>query len=57
MNIKTNDSIRPAPSLMNRPNGCEFHVRCPFSSTHCDTEFASLQSFGDAHDLTCHYPR
>ena len=45
------------PSLMNRPNGCEFHRRYPFSSRHCDTGFPPVQSFGYAHHITCHYPR
>ena len=45
------------PSLMNRPLGCEFHTRCPFAAAHCDTQFPPLQNFGDAHSLTCHYPR
>ena len=45
------------PSLMNRPLGCEFHTRCPFAAAHCDTEFPPVQAFGEAHSLTCHYPR
>ena len=45
------------PSLMNRPLGCEFHTRCPFAAAHCDTVFPPLVEFGDAHSLTCHYPR
>ena len=45
------------PSLMNRPIGCEFHTRCPFIGKHCDTDFPPLQNVGEAHTLTCHYPR
>jgi oligopeptide/dipeptide ABC transporter ATP-binding protein len=45
------------PSLMNRPNGCEFHTRCPFVANHCDTQFPPLQTVSDTHSLTCHYPR
>ena len=45
------------PSLMNRPSGCEFHTRCPFFADSCDTEFPPVQKFGEAHSLTCHYPR
>ena len=45
------------PSLMNRPIGCEFHTRCPFVGHHCDTQFPPLQQVGEAHSLTCHYPR
>lgn len=45
------------PSLMNRPIGCEFHTRCPFIGKHCDTDFPPVQKVGEAHSLTCHYPR
>jgi oligopeptide/dipeptide ABC transporter ATP-binding protein len=45
------------PSLMNRPIGCEFHTRCPFVSTHCDTQFPPVQTVSETHNLTCHYPR
>lgn len=45
------------PSLMNRPNGCEFHTRCPFAAKHCDTVFPPLQIMAEGHELTCHYPR
>ena len=44
------------PSLMNRPNGCEFHTRCPFSSEHCDNEFPPMHVFDGEQILTCHYP-
>ena len=44
------------PSLMNRPNGCEFHTRCPFSSKHCDNEFPPIHTFDREQILTCHYP-
>ena len=44
------------PSLMNRPNGCEFHTRCPFSSKHCDNEFPPMHVFDGEQILTCHYP-
>ncbi len=45
------------PSLMSRPIGCEFHTRCPFIDKHCDTDFPPFQNVGEAHSLTCHYPR
>ncbi len=45
------------PSLMQRPSGCEFHTRCPFTAENCDTQFPPLQQIGEAHHLTCHYPR
>ena len=44
------------PSLMHRPNGCEFHTRCPFSSEHCDNEFPPMHVFDGEQILTCHYP-
>jgi len=44
------------PSLMDRPNGCEFHTRCPFSSKHCDNEFPPIHTFDNHQILTCHYP-
>ena len=44
------------PSLMDRPNGCEFHTRCPFSSEHCDNEFPPMHVFDVEQILTCHYP-
>ena len=44
------------PSLMDRPNGCEFHTRCPFSSEHCDNEFPPMHIFDGEQILTCHYP-
>ncbi|MBH82974.1 MAG: peptide ABC transporter ATP-binding protein [Candidatus Marinimicrobia bacterium] len=44
------------PSLMDRPNGCEFHTRCPFSSEHCDNEFPPMHVFDGEQILTCHYP-
>ena len=44
------------PSLMDRPNGCEFHTRCPFSSEHCDDEFPPIHTFKSQQILTCHYP-
>jgi oligopeptide/dipeptide ABC transporter ATP-binding protein len=44
------------PSLMDRPNGCEFHTRCPFSSKHCDNEFPPIHTFNNSQILTCHYP-
>ena len=44
------------PSLMQRPQGCEFHTRCPFAQERCREEFPPLSSRGPEHVLTCHYP-
>ncbi|MFT5503725.1 MAG: oligopeptide/dipeptide ABC transporter ATP-binding protein [Gammaproteobacteria bacterium] len=45
------------PSLFNRPNGCEFHPRCPFSTDICASEFPEITSLGDDHRFRCHHPR
>lgn len=45
------------PSLFDRPAGCEFHPRCPFSDAQCSTEFPALSELGDEHSYRCHHPR
>jgi ABC-type antimicrobial peptide transport system ATPase subunit len=45
------------PGLYNRPAGCEFHPRCPFSDPQCSTEFPQLTELGDEHSYRCHHPR
>jgi len=45
------------PSLYNRPTGCEFHPRCPFSDPLCSTDFPQLCELGDEHSYRCHHPR
>ena len=45
------------PSLLNRPSGCEFHPRCPFSDGKCETTFPALSELGEAHSYRCHHPR
>ena len=45
-----------APSLLDRPSGCEFHSRCPFAARDCDRVFPPLHVVGDDHSVTCHYP-
>ena len=45
------------PSLLNRPTGCEFHPRCPFSQEDCSTLAPSRQKFSADHDYSCHFPR
>jgi len=45
------------PSLYNRPAGCEFHPRCPFSDPQCGAEFPQLTELGDEHSYRCHHPR
>ena len=45
------------PSLLNRPTGCEFHPRCPFSQADCSTLAPARQKFSADHDYSCHFPR
>lgn len=45
------------PSLLNRPAGCEFHPRCPFSQEDCSTLAPSRQKCSVDHDFSCHFPR
>lgn len=45
------------PSLMDRPSGCEFHTRCPFIGDGCSSTFPPVHTAGEAHTLTCRYPR
>jgi oligopeptide/dipeptide ABC transporter ATP-binding protein len=43
------------PSLVNRPSGCEFHTRCPFTQDRCREQLPDLTE--DAtHRFRCHYP-
>jgi len=45
------------PSLLNRPSGCEFHPRCPFSDSSCESTSPQLSMVGDDHSFRCHQPR
>jgi len=44
------------PSLLDRPRGCEFHTRCPFTRDRCRTEFPEETSAAPDHVFHCHYP-
>lgn len=44
------------PSLLNRPTGCEFHTRCPFAQSKCQTEFPPASREVADHSYYCHYP-
>ena len=41
---------------MDRPNGCEFHTRCPFSSKHCDDEFPPIHTFNNSSNFDLSLP-
>ena len=45
------------PSLFNRPTGCEFHPRCPFSDEICASTMPPTSTAGEAHNFRCHHPR
>ncbi len=42
------------PSLLARPSGCEFHTRCPWVQTRCDSD--QPYTNGEEHRIACHYP-
>lgn len=43
------------PSLLKRPEGCEFHTRCPFVKDRCRSEVPAAAG-PDSHRFTCHFP-
>ena len=42
------------PSLLARPDGCEFHTRCPWAQAKCRTEAPAAQ--GTDRRIACHFP-
>ncbi len=44
------------PSLANRPQGCEFHTRCPFAQARCRAEAPLPRAMDDGHWVRCHFP-
>jgi oligopeptide/dipeptide ABC transporter ATP-binding protein len=44
------------PSLANRPQGCEFHPRCPFAQPRCRAEAPALRELAPGHWASCHFP-
>ena len=48
--------IGEIPSLINRPQGCEFHTRCPFVRDKCRIELPQESTIGQNHFIRCHYP-
>jgi peptide/nickel transport system ATP-binding protein len=43
------------PSLLSRPEGCEFHTRCPFAQARCREERPALTEHDDRL-AACHFP-
>ena len=47
------------PSLLNPPQGCRYHPRCPYAEQRCRDETPSLEKVdataGKDHWVSCHY--
>ena len=44
------------PSLARRPNGCEFHPRCPRAQAKCRSEVPPVFSLSAQHTHRCYFP-
>jgi oligopeptide/dipeptide ABC transporter ATP-binding protein len=44
------------PSLRNRPQGCEFHTRCPFAQPRCRNEPPAYREVAPGRGASCHFP-
>ena len=44
------------PSLKRRPQGCEFHTRCPLATDRCRSEPPAEHLIGPQHQVRCHFP-
>lgn len=45
------------PSLMNRPQACEFHTRCPWAQRICSQVDPGVSHASQDHGYRCHFPR
>jgi peptide/nickel transport system ATP-binding protein len=46
------------PNLMNPPNACRFHPRCPLATTQCEQHDPPLESVTPGHQTACwHYEK
>ncbi len=43
------------PSPVNPPAGCQFHPRCPYADTLCQTVAPELQTIDPGHLVSCHH--
>lgn len=43
------------PSLINRPEGCVFHNRCPHCMDKCLKEVPEMKQYEHGHSAACHY--
>lgn len=46
-----------SPSLIERPNGCEFHTRCPYAQNKCRLVRPKTRDLGNRRSVTCHFNR
>lgn len=46
--------INSIPSMMDVPQGCRFHTRCPYADEKCRTEEPELRQIEDGHAAACH---
>jgi peptide/nickel transport system ATP-binding protein len=44
------------PSLAKRPDGCEFHTRCPWVQEHCRRVRPEPRLIAPGHEHRCHFP-
>jgi len=44
------------PSLINRPQACEFHPRCPFARKACSKKTPGIVYPRAGHSVACHFP-
>ena len=45
------------PNLLQVPNGCEFHTRCPFAQSDCRARPPETAALANGHRYRCHHPR
>lgn len=46
--------INSIPSMMDVPQGCRFHTRCPYAEEKCKTEEPELKKVDSGHTVACH---
>ncbi len=44
------------PNPIDRPSGCTFHTRCPYSQPTCVTDKPVLRVIGPGRSVACHFP-
>lgn len=44
------------PAITRRPQGCEFHTRCPHAADLCRAVAPPLSAFSETRSVACHFP-